>query len=1838
MSEVSRAFSDRSRQRALRRRRPAAPALATIEPLESRLALFSPFPIQVTQIPSGSGPANGLEILFSQGGTITADQHVVIDIDRVFPALGTPQTRVNVYASTNPAANPSQPGTAYTNIDYIRVVVPNYDVAGTNNNSLTIKGMALPTDRIIISGSGRTAAGRWSDESGSELQVAFDIEGIDDTTVVAGGVINVSGAFTNDTADASITAIGEIAERSDDQQTGTVVVGETTPTPIGLPQPRLTSDFVQIIGAELDIYSTIVASRQVILRAAESAPGDARANLVLPYDITVTDPANGVVELHSTRNITQLQSSTITARKLVAVSNNSNPIPPGTGLDGNAWNIDLGSVNNDFDEIALGMIAAPGDQTDTATQGRIGVRDIDDLTVTDFGILALTGQVTLRAGGLLTIDSAVQARGLVAQSEFGITSTTKADMRILGVPNNDANAAGDIVLMASATAPGASGDINLNGRIDLGDRDWQGTATSTIYNIRMVASGTTTVAGGLYAPVSTQLLVESDQGIEIASPVQMGSTVLDPLAADVQVFRGGISLISNGQGSAGIAVRNRPGNLNTPQTLQATEAIALESTGDIRIEGAVLAGTVYGDPSKLAETAALPSITIKTPGIVDMSATGSLRTVAYGTDPDATTNPMVGLISISGASQVNGAGSITADGAVAINVVGDVSLAGPTTGRENVVVKTSAGSIGIQGAVVSTGGTYTEAVTPGSQREPNVILSAINGSIATSNAGTLRAGTVTVDGSTTYGTVTLEAQQDIEIGAAINTPGAVEIDSKLGQVAISALLQTNNAKAMVISAGNGVVESDKTFGRIVTDSLTVTNTGAAGGASDIDLRAINNQIKGVVASNFSDGGGVFIANNGALAIGGIVAERGGLVNSVISLASTAGITQTGAIVGNDLTVANRSANAIALSNPQNNVDRFAASNPTGDVLFTDADGFETGVTRPALPATVPVEIRGVNVQLSSAEPYSTIRVVSGLQYRSLSIGAGNANGAAVGTVEFVPTSTIDNPAAAGLAPTFAGTLRDMIGYINDNTAVYLANQTNRSQPMAMVFDEEGYQVDTIELEAALPTFNRAVTFDGGRLEANLLAAGQTRLEITPAVGATTLPYGLSFAAAVAAVPGRTPAYPGSAGSTIQHVAMYGFTGGSALVLASGNNTVSNFYAGLRADGFADATTRNRVGLDITGTAATNNLVGSRVVDPATVNRFGGNTSAGILIRNGASGTRVYGNVIGDDTGFAPALANGDGIRIATSTGNLIGTPDAAQPDMTDSLSNVIAGNTGSGVAIRNSIAGSAGAANVLRNNRIAANGVGVAVIGSRFVRLGGADGESGNTVISQAADGIAVTNSSDVQLLGNRIGIDPATDFLPESLAGNKGNGVSITGTSQRVNIAAGNRISANSLNGVSIGTGVTAVTITGSTLGGLLDDGVTAAGNGIDGVVINAAIGNTVGAGNTISHNGRNGASVVDARSTALLSGNRITGSTIVANGAHGVYVSGGSASTVGGTTAGAGNVIQANTRSGVYLESSSRTGAATGHAIQGNFVGTNTNRDVDSGLGNLAGGIVVNDGVGVRIESNTVMNNLRAPDPNNANDPNDGITLRGGSGTVVGGATTGLGNLVTNNQRDGIRVVGPSADRAAQGHWITGNTISNNGNPGNNTGNGVCVTGAFARSITVGQVVTTAGVRGLGNVIQSNARFGVVVAGGAQQAAIQGNSIAGNLVGGISIAAGSNTSTAAGITLSKATIRQPVGSRPQILLEGSLSGAVRGQQYTVDVYANSPQDSLSGGYQGRRFLGRVTVTATANGTIAWGARNPLALSANVAVGEFITATVTALRVEPGSTSTLSAGVQATR
>lgn len=1854
-----------------RRQRPSW--LSRAERLESRTLL--------TVTPTLIAPGV-LEIVYDP----IAAQSCIVEIEQAgshnIPAVDF-TADINVYAPSNAATTPSS--WFFPNISQIIVTVRNYDGIGVNNNSLTIKGINGPSDRIIIGGGGRTAAGRWSSETAGGWQCLLSVEGIDDLTVTAGGTINVSGSFTNDTEDASIRAIGQVVERAAEQHTATVTIGETTPAVGVQPRPWLFSNTIEIVGAELDIYSTITATDRIDLRAGDSAPDTGRSNLVLPYDITVLGNATtgeGVLSLFSTKNITQLQTSTILAPTLVAISS----VPRAATTDG-PWMIDLGSANNDFDEISLGMTAAPGDATVAATEGRIGIRDVDDLAVVDFGILASTGRVRIDTAGPLSITAPIQATGLILESDDSVVSFPGAIMRL-----------GDlgITVLANATfAPTSTGDVTLAGPITILDD----TPAALVAN-KIIAAGRVTLSGGFYCPHAGTTTFAGGTGVLLSGAVQVGSTKLDANSKVIEIFDHDLNLIS---ATGGIDVGRVPGNDATPFAVQATNIIALDAPDSITIAGSIFAGTIYGDPSDLTETQALPAITIRGLADVNITATGSLRTQSYETNPDATTNPLVGKISITDATQLNVDGKITADGAVDIAILGDVYLYGPTTARENVVVLTTAGGIDVQGAVVSTGGTYTAAPAAGSQREPNVILSAPIGGISTSGLGTLTAGTVTAGGVTTFGGIRLTAQQDIVIGADIDTPGPVTATSKLGLFDLSALLQAGNKSPVAITAANGIVESDLDFGRIVAETVTLLNTGAAGGPSDIDLQGRLNQMGLVTATNLAVGGAVRIANSGLLNVGGITAQRDAVTPSLVVLSATSGITQTGPILANLLAVRNTSPTAVTLTSILNDVDQFAAANATGTVTYTDADDFEIGVNR---TGPLGIEIAGDAVALSSVAPFSVVRVVSGLSYRTLSIAAGTSSGTTVGTVEFVTTSELDNLNGGP----FGGTLRDMMRYSRTNGARYTVGGSLRPQPMALVFDEAGYPVQEITVAANLPVLTLPINVLGSRLEASVVAAGVSRVGIR---GTSSVARGLTF--------GRS-----SDGNLIESTALYGFSMGSSMFVVSGRNTFQNLLVGMDDAGTPNP---NRIGLLLSSPTATGNLVGGEVeaeIDPDTGvgNHFVANRAAGIFIDNGASGNRIGGNVIGDASGFLPALANGDGVRIRGGTGNMIGLPGTAGTPI--SVSNLIAGNLSSGVLVLNANSGTLARANKIQNNLIERSGgvsrsntgagAGVLVHGSTFVDIGGNGTALGNTIYDQGAggvaavDGVRIVNSGNVRVIGNDVGVFVDPESGVEAVRSNSGHGISVA-RSSAVQVSGRNIIGGNFGDGVAISDASSGVSVTGNLIG-LFSNGLEA-GNFGDGVSIRAAIGNTVGAGNQIAFN-RDGVSINDAVAATLAAGNTVTGSEIFRNLATGVRVVGGSRSLIGGLATATGNVIGENDGDGVRIEWSSVTGAPTGHVVQGNAIGTDNNGGFVN-RGNVGSGIVISGGTGnVVSNGNRVMNNLQS-----------GVDLFGGSANLVGGAGV-VGNVVENNLDDGVRVLAVgttgwvrfvrvesggsnySADTfvtlgappstpggvtaravpvirsvrgvpgvivgffvddpglgytpnasvsveitdpndsgsgaaatatatlasttltSARDHVVQGNAIRLNGS------NGVAAVGSTVLGLTVGQRVTSTGVSGVGNVIEDNIGYGVVVAEGAQRVSAQGNSLFGNLLGGIQMGPQANRSTAQTLSLTSAEIRQPSGGGQQIVVRGTLSNPIyASQQYSVDIYASQPEDGnypALTGYQARRYLGRATVTAGANGV----ARLAITITARIEVGEVITATATALRFEAGSTSMISNGVTA--
>ena len=310
-----------------------------------------------------------------------------------------------------------------------------------------------------------------------------------------------------------------------------------------------------------------------------------------------------------------------------------------------------------------------------------------------------------------------------------------------------------------------------------------------------------------------------------------------------------------------------------------------------------------------------------------------------------------------------------------------------------------------------------------------------------------------------------------------------------------------------------------------------------------------------------------------------------------------------------------------------------------------------------------------------------------------------------------------------------------------------------------------------------------------------------------------------------------------------------------------------------------------------------------VVQGQIITRF---QEAGIRIDTNANNTVIKGNYIGTNNLSGIDLGNFNrGILIVGTTGNIIGGTSAFDR-------NIISGNLGTGISI------TGGGAATISGNYIGTNIDGTADLGN-------------------SQEGIRIVDSSNSTIGGNAAN-------TRNVIAGNDGSGISVI-QSGNATTATRNIISANYI-GVNAG-------------------GNTALPNNGSGVLINAA-GNTVGGAtvllrNIISANSANGVSLGSNFSTGnLVAGNYIgvgaDGTTSLGNRANGVQISGLAANnTIGGTETVSGscsencNVIANNgdptnsnsARAGIYIDS---TGSA-GNALRANSIYANTGIGIDLG-----------------------------------------------------------------------------------------------------------------------------------------------------------------------------------------------------------------------------------------------------------------------------------------------------
>ncbi len=213
--------------------------------------------------------------------------------------------------------------------------------------------------------------------------------------------------------------------------------------------------------------------------------------------------------------------------------------------------------------------------------------------------------------------------------------------------------------------------------------------------------------------------------------------------------------------------------------------------------------------------------------------------------------------------------------------------------------------------------------------------------------------------------------------------------------------------------------------------------------------------------------------------------------------------------------------------------------------------------------------------------------------------------------------------------------------------------------------------------------------------------------------------------------------------------------------SASSNQVSGNRIGTNAAGaaaIANGTTQDSsgdYGSGVSVTDAVNTFIGADI-GAGSNNIISGNKGSGIDITGKATGTIVGGNYIGTDYTAAAALANGDaGVTIDGATGNSIGSAKAL------GMANIISGNTGAGIDLKN-----AANRNTIQGNFIGTNPTGTAGVGngadgisiedSSSNQIGGAGFAAfGNLISANQQSGIGIENNSSSNIVqGNYIGTD----------------------------------------------------------------------------------------------------------------------------------------------------------------------------------------------------------------------------------------------------------------------------------------------------------------------------------------------------------------------------------------------------------------------------------------------------------------------------------------------------
>ena len=383
---------------------------------------------------------------------------------------------------------------------------------------------------------------------------------------------------------------------------------------------------------------------------------------------------------------------------------------------------------------------------------------------------------------------------------------------------------------------------------------------------------------------------------------------------------------------------------------------------------------------------------------------------------------------------------------------------------------------------------------------------------------------------------------------------------------------------------------------------------------------------------------------------------------------------------------------------------------------------------------------------------------------------------------------------------------------------------------------------------------------------------------------------------------------------------------------------------------------------------------------------------------------------------------------------------------------------------------------------------------------------------------------------------------------------------------------------------------------------------------------------------------------------GTNPAGTAALGNGFAGILLNGGPSNvTIGGTTPAAKNLISGNVFQGINFGANGGQGG-TGHLVRGNLIGTDasggntvpnmsTGIDIQGTTSNLTIGgttpesrnvVSGNASYGIRFRTssgvgNAALGNFVGTDPAGAAPVGNGaygISVES-TGSVIGGAAAGAGNLVSGNVGVGISVF------QTTGIGVYGNRVGTDSTgtfavPNGGDGIVLSANGSIAGGIAPGE----------GNLVAHNLGSGIEVQG--FTGALTGNTIRGNSIysnGGIGIDLGGD-----GVTANDALdadtgpnqrqnypiVVSALPTAPGTNVAGTLDSAAS-TAYILDFYANPacegrPQDFS----EGLLYLGSDNVVTDGSGHAAFDTD----LTFTIEVGQPVTVTAT----DPnGHTSELS-------